>query len=38
LREATRLEHEAEIREAIAGAEQDPFPDARELLTDVTGD
>ncbi|MGB7948689.1 MAG: thiamine pyrophosphate-dependent dehydrogenase E1 component subunit alpha [Candidatus Binatia bacterium] len=37
-RERIAAEVEAEIREAIAGAEQDPFPDARELLTDVTGD
>jgi TPP-dependent pyruvate/acetoin dehydrogenase alpha subunit len=37
-RERIAAEVEAEIREAIASAEQDPFPDARELLTDVTGD
>ena len=37
-RERIEAEVEAEIREAIASAEQDPFPDARELLTDVTGD
>jgi TPP-dependent pyruvate/acetoin dehydrogenase alpha subunit len=29
---------EEEIRQAMAFAEHEPFPDARELLTDVTGD
>jgi TPP-dependent pyruvate/acetoin dehydrogenase alpha subunit len=29
---------EEEVRAAIAFAEGEPFPDARELLTDVTGD
>ena len=29
---------EEEIRTAMAFAEDEPFPDARELLTDVTGD
>jgi TPP-dependent pyruvate/acetoin dehydrogenase alpha subunit len=37
-REHIESEAEAEIREAIASAEADPFPDVRELLTDVTGD
>ncbi|MET0500404.1 MAG: thiamine pyrophosphate-dependent dehydrogenase E1 component subunit alpha [Candidatus Binatia bacterium] len=37
-RERIEAEVEAEIREAIASAEEDPFPDARELLTDVIGD
>ena len=37
-RDRISAEVEAEIREAIDSAEQDPFPDARDLLTDVTGD
>lgn len=37
-RERIEAAVEEEIRTAIAFAEQEPFPDARELLTDVTGD
>ena len=37
-RERIEAAVEEEIRTAIAFADQEPFPDARELLTDVTGD
>jgi 2-oxoisovalerate dehydrogenase E1 component len=37
-RERIEAAVEEEIRTAIAFAEQEPFPDAGELLTDVTGD
>jgi TPP-dependent pyruvate/acetoin dehydrogenase alpha subunit len=37
-RERIEAAVEKEIRTAIAFAEQEPFPDAGELLTDVTGD
>jgi TPP-dependent pyruvate/acetoin dehydrogenase alpha subunit len=37
-RERIEAQVEEEIRAAIACAEDDPFPESRELLTDVTGD
>ena len=37
-RERIEAQVEEEIRAAIAYAEDEPFPEARELLTDVTGD
>jgi TPP-dependent pyruvate/acetoin dehydrogenase alpha subunit len=37
-RERIEAQVKDEIRVAIAWAEEEPFPEARELLTDITGD